>query len=121
MSEKTTEEQLQQALRELESLKIEKSKGKRGWAVFHNMRNKRLGRIEFPIELLCTLTDDEWNSIFNNMRVLQAIPDIFRNIVEYTCMGQMFDVCKEGYTIPLYFVEIDRSRDGMVVVSYEKV
>lgn len=120
MTEKTTEEKLQQALCELEELKRDKAKGKQGWAVFHDIRNKRLGQLDVSIEFLVELSDSDWQMAFENVRVLRAMPDIFKGVVEYICMGPMFDVVKEGYSIPRYQIVMHRTTEG-TEISYEKI
>jgi len=115
----TTEEKLRRALNELEALKIEKARGKQGWAIWHDMKEKRLGLVSVSIELFATMTDEEWNVAFKDVRILQAIPDVFKGTVEYWCSGPMFEVC-EAYSIPKYIIMCERTEDGLKV-KYEKV
>lgn len=114
------EEKLRHALSELEALKIEKAKGKQGWAVWHSMEEKRLGRISMSVELLSEISDEEWKNVFGKIRVIQAIPDVFKGTIEYTCMGPMFDVCREFYTIPKYTIRLTKKEDGEFIVIFVK-
>lgn len=118
MTEKSTEQQLSDALKELELLRMEQRQGKNAWVAWHSQSN-RLGEIEVSVHLLAKISDKEWNTMFKNIRVLQAIPDIFKGSITYICSGPMFELYKEGFNVPKYTVIVNQE-DDTFTVSYEK-
>lgn len=114
-----TEEMLNEALKELEELRMEKHRGKRGWEYWHNLPNKRLGILEVDVQFISEMSEEEWNMIFGKVRILQAVPDVFKGTVEYTCMGLMFEVC-EAYNIPKYTIECRLDGNEIISAVYKK-